>query len=1736
MVEVLGAYPARPPTPPKASHSFALRDAGIVSNRPNMLNTPGESPSSTAESAILRSNNKKVNFSPITSYIKPPTFSSRASMSSNEVRPIPPSNECKPAKSILKTTTADMVPIEESQPQSFGVLLESTTQQLAGESLSSRVDAYMQLLGALKAYDNISEQEDMSSKVGILLQFVQRDISRDLGKGDVVETNLVTNALKLGIYIIWSQQLASQIPDDFKIFIIDHALSVLQEGKFSKAILNHYVHILYTQNFSAKVMTNSRITRVLAVLNDITDRVNGNGIISQRLGVYTRLLGQSKTVMASQASLWVEHLISGLLHPVKDTRSKALVLGNQTALVLGPNIVISKTILDIFNKEISEGRKLVSEICDRMSRMMSPSDSGVHVPQIWSIIVLLLRSKRFNIEHWEYFKEWVLVLQRCFNCSESAIKSQAIIGWNKFVYMVTCNESTSRSMLKMLTRPILSNSERKRSDKAGTSANPLFLSSYYNLLYYSFRPNNPFDHIDFIWEEYIAQPFANVFSSSPQLNDAACKALASLLWASQSKIWTENKIHEVPRIEVDFILPIDCRWVRSRIVSVIAVFEVLLGSANWTNIQMIWTHMCKALADASSKEIKPSSELMHAIATILGFFQRLRQTSPSSLNTDKGDIFIERFTYLAATLVSTIGPSPFTETLLLKTSQETFQTANTPTHRRSRTDRNSDTPFMHILRMISSYGDSFEPTESHLSLIDGLLDAASKGRQSRGSRLDFLERCTEPSLNENGANEKASKLDSYIWDAAARFSVNCLGSLPMETLRERDGTIARDYMNVSNVLLHGLQFTTSPTTWNSLLESYIRIVRIEKGERGISTLVIEPIAQKLIQLDLVRPYLPLKALINQALSLAYYQQTKYPATPSSSNQASSFFFPEKLLTLIRKVLADSYNHFNSSDSVPFAEVIESLTSLLGSGTLQFRYMLLEYLQSPLALWLRDSARYLTSENGADSRLLTAYRTLSLAVANALQIAVPHNTTSLHAFEAVVSAGLESVHKSTANRFIEMWNSTFGLQDLTNYPPGVQTGLQKLKPLVKLQLPCPLPRQAESQEIAMPDFVESQDTASSAPLTNYFGRVLRQMDNQKARPTTFSSSPIIQSTEWGQSHVLPKPKVDSTPRRRLRHDNSQIQYVTVDPSPRSSNLESQLLTERQHEVKERQRGTTSMFLDGLGSSSPAAPGLTDEKGVLSPVQLPKIRDTVRELKAPSTPTLAAHLHDNDDDFPGSSPTPATRDQGHLAPQVTPALTIETLDNIQSDPPSSPPEISSHLPRSHTRQDSSLQKSTSKKSNSRPSPKKHNRRRRSSRISDHKATEESPIGTKSSAVESNIPGRNDVEVQDKPTVPSEVMDEIPDTYADEFEQQLASQLEQDLELAVDSKDQDDLESNQSSDVNLPRGPITRKRKLNAEIGEASTPDCIKRRSVRKDKTPRLENALESSFELETVTSKPSTPQPSVARRGLSTPQSSPLKNQISVDDLSDKATNSGSNRRSGRLNSAADREIASSPIKSKRSRQRKRRSLRLSGVPALSPPKSDRTSKAQKRKQSGSNNQNTDEAVTSETGPEDSLLMQDISMLDSGPATTSYEGDPTKEIPAAAEPYYVQNDTLAESVVDAETSTSVEQQIIEQIEKRVEEQAPETDTVMEESSPEINVVGPSPAAEINEAPHYISQGVQTDDVMVIEPAQTGSSILGSLRKVLTGIQNVTFGRNILREIDDVMFDIRVEAHEVVRRNQV
>jgi hypothetical protein len=136
---------------------------------------------------------------------------------------------------------------------------------------------------------------------------------------------------------------------------------------------------------------------------------------------------------------------------------------------------------------------------------------------------------------------------------------------------------------------------------------------------------------------------------------------------------------------------------------------------------------------------------------------------------------------------------------------------------------------------------------------------------------------------------------------------------------------------------------------------------------------------------------------------------------------------------------------------------------------------------------------------------------------------------------------------------------------------------------------------------------------------------------------------------------------TTPRSKLRHEDSQISFEAINSSP-ITDQESQLLTDRQREVAERQRlETAPMFSD---ISSPARRRATEISSDPLNSDAPDER--------PSTPILQPAL---DDDLPGSSPTVASvsRRQSSLSRKVSPKEVSYGPWRDDDDIPSSPPRV-------------------------------------------------------------------------------------------------------------------------------------------------------------------------------------------------------------------------------------------------------------------------------------------------------------------------------------------------------------------------------------------------------------------------------------------------------------------------------
>ncbi|KAL4928838.1 putative telomere length regulator protein (Rif1) [Aspergillus undulatus] len=1797
MVDVLGPLSARPPTPPRTA-SRMLSEKGRTEDSPVTVQTPNESSILQNDSTGAPSSRqlKRVNFSPWPKFIKPPSFTN----SNTKSKVLLPSNERKPARSILKATNSpgpvSTIGVVSYSPETFAMLLESVTQQLAGESTSSRIDAYMQFFGALRAYENLPTEEEIARKLGLIAEFIQRDISRDLTKGGPLDTNLVIQALKLSVVLVWHSQISSQLPDDFKLFLVEHSVSCLEDGKLPKSVMTHYLTVLSTQKFPTRIITNARATRILEMLHDLTDRVKGNSVVSQRLMIYDRLFEQNKSTFISQCALWMDHLLSGLLHQIKNVRLSALELGFNAYLASGPNSPLSKTLRDVFDRPISNNRKLVSEICERMSRMMANPDTGDHVPQIWGVITLLLRNKRFNIDQWQHFRDWVLVLQRCFNCSDPEIKSKAHGNWNRFVLVVNLSETTSRSLLRMLSKPIISQFERKKHDRS-SQPSQLAVASYYNLLYYAFRPDASFQQFDTVWEEYIASPSSKIFATVPSLSDRLAHALSNMMWSSHPpKAWSENRVNEPKRVVAEELPPLDCKWVRSRIFAVLKVFEDILKSSVWnpeiekSNIAAAWISLSRALAFAASKEITPSPESMQTVAQVLGLLQRLWNAGPSSLNATEEhsmDAFFERFGFLSTTMVLALGSVSFTEKLLLKTANSTYQAA-TPTHRHSKTNNNPDAPIFHLLRLVSNVSEASGLTPAYSRLVNDIVQAASHGKLTRGSRLDILRQCADLSSNESELHFGVQSFGQIVWTSNAQLSVDCLCYFPTESIRAWDGSISRDYDNLLKILSAGLRFSDIAVPWDRLLDAFIRVLRSERGDRAIVTLALEPLAELLMSYDIRSIYSFASSIINHSLPISFPNSDEEPKGNTLAPP-----FPSKSIELTKRALFESYTVQDSQEGV--TTFIESLVALLGSGALSFRALLLDQLQQPIGLYLKDEQYKLTVESAPESRISTTYRALTTAVLNVLQF-LPHNPSTLQGYEGIIGLTLNSTHISAAKRFADFVRTSYEAHQ-TAANPTVSRALRDFEARVNSQM--------------------SSSGASSAPSRQSLGKanVTGYMHTKSQAAESWDVSAKDISVKSRLAYILDAPTETHPPRLESTGTGSDATGPTWQ---QTEELQSQqALPQAPHNIKNengmapsgqqdstRHREMFSM-IDNLRSSSPPT-ATPRELGFLTPPHLRSLRNEESGSEIPQTPTIPAVQADNEEGFLGSSPTPAIRGRASSVASAIPPSVSAVADSMDVDPPSSPPEPEQRVTDS---QQSSPSKFSAKSRKSKD--RKRNRSRRSKAPSkgsqadvpfqaqpaeEDNGKEAEPIlrtrlrsgKDKSPAA---TPAQQDQEAQSKmgndtshnPVIepPShngnivrlqvERADAV-DSASEDTDTQAMSQLENDLVYAVDVAG-DEPTDKEIEDYTIMCATTRKRDRPGQNWGAIAKREKEQRRSSRISftaaSTPAVEGSQDASSKKRKLSSlHQETPPPatsSTKKRKQATfeiPNNSTEPNQSEKDHDAGKEpeTQGSQKRRSGRISGAPAPDIPEETPAPKKSSPKK----------SPRPSSSRKQNKKQKSRRSETGRflpadvPSDKETTAGESSLEEPRRFLEVPTADQEQQRESHSSQPPvtevqpSEETEPKEPEDVQMSEVQETLEteaqpipmpmpEPEAETSAPQPQPQHLEPEIETQAlsehistPEheqsalPEPVPEEPQPKLEPqLQPEPEQHLEPEPE---REPEPESALPPQPQpRPNASIATSLRSVIERIRLSSLDRNEVKEVDDLLFDLRFEMHEAYKRKQ-
>ncbi|KAK9425792.1 putative Rap1-interacting factor 1 N terminal-domain-containing protein [Seiridium unicorne] len=1330
----LEALPPRPPTPPREKSLEAEKQKQLLA-RPSLnprrsLQTPPDySPySSDLSDPLSRRARKRVGFSSQTEYCDAPTY-----VKGTRKQPTPASATSTrslsgPLKSILKPSPPAVPnPLDPSgatdeatRHASIITMLESTTKQLAGADRASKLDAYSVLVRALKTSNNLPDRIALQDKMSLFTQFIQRDVSAMSEETGELDSSLSNHASTLLITFLSFPAIASTISSEFGVFIIDHCIRTFDDTTAPKDVVRHLMQVVASQDFTPKVMTADRVGRLVSSLHRIEEHLKGKSIIMSRLLIYRRLIKQSKAHMVTHSD-WLLDLFTDMLSSIKEIRATAVALGLEASFSIAKEKQLSKRVMEILELTMDD-TKYIQYYAGRLKVMAKSKDNNdsMAVPQIWSVIILLLR---YPVTKWDFFGPWLEIIQMCFNNADLQTKFEANYAWNRLVYCTQLNHQSFSKIIATIRQPYESQLRRKRLPE---ELRRVVVGSLCNLYYYAFKPNTGADHTSSFWDSCVPQLMAAMVSPelSPKSPDRtpsvwqsqipqATQILTALFNSTTPRIWKEDHIADSPLVKIDELPALDPKWVRRNASKVFSVVEPILlktyldlsdtGSAT----AKLWQTLVGTVAFAASKEVKVSTDTAVFMAHALTFLLRVwsRGISNHTAGNKASRQFYEATGSFLSTMLSSLGLLPFTEKQLSVGKQNTFVPVATPSHRPGKAQGVTQTPLHHLFSILSSLPPGLRDDDGLENLLRSTLAPflASKPHKAKVDLAhELMQSLPMDALAPYGPWLVIAEVlgDSLESSQTSHSSTNSTSQPP----------IGHEYREIIKHLERGLRSTPELpwAHWQSLFQNLVARASDESGEAGCAIAVIEPLAKNVLDilannfesqniLSLFRAGIALISSARQPRDRQAVESARRRlwGTTISGSRSATFDTYDSLYKLMNQLLTASYERYLEFETGDIMVLL--LTEVAGYLTrcnqlLVFKVMVI--LQNSIGIWIQDEdGRYNSRQSASVSE---AVKLLWTRICNVFIEADNLEQVQLDTIEPLLCSAFESKHRHIVNTVCVMWNRAFEQADEIQYPDRLKTVLLSLRSYVDIVLPG---LDLSNVELTgqQPMFVDSQDdidppasavrpTLTTTPQPDKPSSTRRSKSNTpgSVKLAISSQRPVNTTPDTAR---LKAARRGATP--RLRHDNSQIQFAAIaSSSPIHAIEESQVLTERQKEVRERQQGNTALFPEIRSSiernnsdqqriveaSATKVPG---PDRVTTPKSHRSFDDYVSSTPTPrrgQAPLIDDNDHEMTDDIPSSPPDPR---RYPLVPEINKPLSSSSsvLDDWQftSSPISGSPRL-------------------------------------------------------------------------------------------------------------------------------------------------------------------------------------------------------------------------------------------------------------------------------------------------------------------------------------------------------------------------------------------------------------------------------------------------------------------------------
>lgn len=979
---LLETLPARPPTPPREAihHELDVLAKHLIATQQRSLQTPPGVSSPSASSKDSSTRRKRVGFSARAQFQEAPAYLETTSARQHPTPASLPSSTSRPVKGILKPTTAlnrlcpaTGVFLDGDKPGQIHVadMLESTLQQLAGADRESKVDAYTMLFRGLKASSNLPDRIALQEKMGLFMQFIQRDLTSKAASGNV-DILLVASALKLLHTFLHFHGVASSIPRDFGVFFIDHCVRSLEDKQAPKEIVRHLMLALMLQKFPSEVMTFERMGRLITALHNVESHLSGKSIVQGRIRVYEKLVKQCPQQMAIHSD-WMQDLFTDMMSSAAEIRSAAIKLGLSAAFTLNKDKKMVSRTLNLLNLTCEE-KRYIELITERLNTMLEDREECVAVPQIWSVITLFIP----NPEQWDYFKPWSSIIQRSFNHPHSNhTKKESHLAWSRFIYRKYLDRRLDHQpVVRLVREPLFSQPKRK-------GLRDSVLSGIRNFYYYAFSPDMNLRMLDELWDSAVAPLMQRLSSTAQEDNTNVTEAaaiLTSMFDCKTRRIWREDRITDPTLIKDEELPTIESKWVRANPVRVFGLIGPLLRrgfaelAESGSQYQKLWRAVVNSVASASVKDVKLHDDTANFVASVLTFLRAIWSEGPGltiSSQPSNASQFLDSTREFIQILISGLGllPNPFTDKQLIQTKENKFIVYTASSHRPSKGQAARRLPLHHLFLILSRVPPNVPDDSGFARFFESVFapffkDKNEEAQTSLGQEL--LRLLPMDAVSSYGPwTLCAAKVSKSLEASQSSHDSGGSGS---------GGNLGPKFRETVKILERGLRTTPNLPSehWTRLFRDLRLCARGEAGDAGVATAVIEPLASVILDLipdekeDIISTICVEASIEIIAASVHPRDRQAVEAarrrlwgTSNVGNRSSSFDPFDNLYKLVTCVLEKLYANIGSYESEMVVQLLKDIRSFFDRANPELAFRAILTVQEGMVRCLEDEDHRLT---------------------------------------------------------------------------------------------------------------------------------------------------------------------------------------------------------------------------------------------------------------------------------------------------------------------------------------------------------------------------------------------------------------------------------------------------------------------------------------------------------------------------------------------------------------------------------------------------------------------------------------------------------------------------------------------------------------------------------------------------------------------------------------------------------